>query len=92
MIFSHFGGSGLALRPILRISGAVVSFSPKKSRKGHPRTPPKGSSDPFFQGHGFAVFLECSLFWILVILNAQRLNFGIHFDTFLGALGLFKNS
>ena len=59
MIFSNFGGSGLALRPILRISGAVVSFSPKKSQKGHPRTPPKASRDPLFQGHGFAVFVEC---------------------------------
>ena len=59
MIFSHFGGSRLALRPILRIFGAVVTFSPKKSRKGHPRTPPKASRDPLFQGRDFAVFLEC---------------------------------
>ena len=88
MIFSHFGGSGLALRPILRISGAVVSFSPKQSRKGHSRTPPKASSDPLFAGSFCVVFLECSLFWILVILSAQRLHFGFHFYTFLGALGL----
>ena len=89
MIFSHFGGSGLALRPILRISGVVVSFSLNKCTRG--LTPPKASSDPLFQGHGFAVFLECSLFLMLVIFSAQRLHFCIHFDTFLGALGLFKN-
>ena len=50
MIFSNFGGSGLALRPILRISGAVVTFSPKKSRKGHLRTPPQRQAvTPFFR-------------------------------------------
>ena len=92
MIFSHFGGSGLALRPILRISGAVVTFSPKKSRKGYLRTPPQRQAvTPFFRVVVLLFFSEC-FFLILVILSAQRLHFGIHFDTFLGALGLFKNS
>ena len=37
-------------------------------------------------------FFECSCFWIFVILSAQKLHCGSHFDSFLGALGLFKNS
>ena len=56
MIFSNFGGSGLALRPILRISGAVVSFPPKNIEKGTCGPPPKASIDPLFAGSRFGCF------------------------------------
>ena len=40
----------------------------------------------------WSFFLECSRFWIFVFLDAQRLHFGFHFDSFLGALGVLRNS
>ena len=55
--------------------------------------PPKVSMDPLFAvSRGVFFFFECSCFWIFVILSAQTLHSGFHFDCFWGALGLLKNS
>ena len=85
-------GPGWPWGPFWGFLGLLWVFLQKSLEKGTRGPPPKASSDPLFQGRGFAVCLECSLFLILVILSVHRLHFGIHFDTFLGALGLFKNS
>jgi len=62
------------------------------SKKVRSRTPPKVSMDPLFAVSRGGFFFECSCFWIFVILSAQRLHSGFHFDSFLRALGLFKTS
>ena len=101
--FSRFGeskswflvileGPGWPWGPFWGFLGLLWVFLQTSLEKGTRGPPPKASSDPLFQGRGFAVFLEGSLFWILVILSGQRLHFSIHFNTFLGDLGLFKNS
>ena len=62
------------------------------SKNVRSRTPPKVSMDPLFAVSRGGFFFECSCLWIFVILSAQRLHCGSHFDPFLGALGLFENS
>ena len=81
--------------PILEARGPILRFScffwilgPKSSLED----PPKTHTNTLLGGCGFAAFFECFLFWTFVILSAQILNFGFHFTSFLGALGLFKNS
>ena len=75
--------------PIWTISGMVVWFYRKTCVRG---PPPKVSMDLLFAVSRGGFFFECSCFWIFVILSAQRLHCGSHFESFLGALGLFKNS
>ena len=85
-------GPGWPWGPFWGFLGLLLVFLPKSLEKGIRGPPPKASRDPLFQGRDFDVFLECYFFLTLVILSAQRLHFGIHFNTFLGDLGLFKNS
>ena len=54
--------------------------------------PPRCPWTHFLRSHELAVFFEYSGFWIFVLLTTQRLHFGFHFDSFLGALGSLKNS
>ena len=78
-----------AWRPILRICGIVAKKSSKRALADPPQ---RQAVTHFLQCCGLAVFFECSRFWFFVILSAQRLHFGFNLNSFLGALGLFKNS
>ena len=55
-------------------------------------TPPRRPWTHFLRSRDVVFVFECSCFWIRVILSAQRLHSGFHFDSFWGALGLLKNS
>ena len=58
MIFSHFGGSGLALRPILRISGIIVIMGALPARKSTPFLGENAATNIFFAVLYFTVFLN----------------------------------
>ena len=86
-----FRGPGTHFRvpgPIWTISGAIVRFLWKKWVH---RPPPKASILRLFAIFFLIVFFECSRFGIFELLDARRLHFSSHFDSFLGALGVLKN-
>ena len=74
---------------IWTISGIIVIFNEKKVVR---QPPPRESKNTLFAVSGGSCFFECSCFWIFVILSAQTLYSGFHFDCFGGDLGFSKNS
>ena len=56
-----------------------------------PTPPPKASILRLFAIFFLIVFFECSRFGIFELLDARRLHFNSHFDSFLRALGVLKN-
>ena len=87
-----FRGPGTHFRvpgPIRTISGANVRFLWKKWV--HRPPPPKPRFWDFLRLFFLIVFFECSRFGIFELLDARRLHFSSHFDSFLGALCVLKN-
>ena len=76
---------------IWTISGIIVIFNEKRYTVRQ-TTPPRESKSTLFAVSRGSCFFECSCFWIFVILSAQTLHSGFHFDCFWGVLGLSKNS
>ena len=58
MIFRDVGGSGLALRPILRISGIIVILGAFPVRKSSPILGQNAPTNTFFAVLYFTVFLN----------------------------------
>ena len=81
----HFGMPGALYRRFLGWLWFLM-------KKGRSTTPPPVSKNTLFAVSWGSCFFECSCFWIFVILSAQTLHSGFHFDCFGGALGLSKNS
>ena len=61
------------------------------TRKVRSRTPPKACIDTLFSDFFLIVFSSAALSVFFVILSAPRLHFSSHFDSLVGALGLWKN-
>ena len=81
--------------PVWTISGAIGPPNGqklKKRRKSALDGPPKTHTNVLFSVLRRCWFFVCSAVGIFVILSAQRHHLGFHFQAFLGALGLFKNS
>jgi hypothetical protein len=92
MIFGHFGGPGAHFGG----PGAHGRFGHEKGyprpRKSSPFLDKNVGTNPLFAVLCFWWFFACSFFLIFVILGALRLYVGSHFDSLLGARGLWKNS
>ena len=58
MIFRDVGGSGLALRPILRISRIIVILGAFPARKSSPMLGQNAATNHFFSMLFFTVFLN----------------------------------
>ena len=58
MIFRDVGGPGLALRPILRISGIIVILGALPARKSSPFLGENAATNLFFAVLYFTVFLN----------------------------------
>ena len=89
------GAQGLILEawgPILQISRIFVILRKFRRRKTSPFLRPKCDQEPTFCSVVFQCFFECPLFLIFCDLGCPEAPFWLHFDSFLGALGLWKNS
>ena len=70
MIFRDVGGPGLALRPILRISGIIVILGALPTGKSRPFLGQNAATKTFFAVLYFTVFLNGFCYWIFVILGS----------------------
>ena len=91
MIFRDVGGSGLALRPILRISGIIVILGAFPARKTSPILGEHAATNTFF------AVLHFNCFYLNVFLlgffdfGCQETTFYFLFVCFVGSPGLLKN-
>ena len=89
------GAQGLILEawgPILQISRIFVILTTPRTRKRTSFLRSKCDQEPTFCSVVFQCFFECPLFLIFCDLGCPEAPFWLHFDSFLGALGLWKNS
>ena len=89
------GVQGLILEdwgPILQISRIFEILGKFRLRKSSPFLRSKSDQEPTFCSVVFQCFFECPLFSIFCDLGCPEAPFWLHFDSFLGALGLWKNS
>ena len=80
LIFESRGPFGRFLEPLSDFF-AKIEFT----------DPPQSIDFELFAIFFLIVFFECSRFGIFELLDARRLHFSSHFDSFLGALGVLKN-
>ena len=89
------GAQGLILEawgPILTISRIFVILGTFSARKGQSLFEVKIDQEPTFCSVVSHCFFECPLFLIFCDSECPEAPFWLHFDSFLGALGLWKNS